>query len=901
MDKKAISWYLYPLAGFLLIFAFAQTRAFQFVEYRIFDQALRILPAPEQEEKILLLEIDDPAIAEAGTYPLGRDMVADGTVFFWENGADYAIFDSDYIDTSPRGVDEGYLRETMPYEVSSAVGEVESFGSGLVDALLSGQIPPEGAADYLEQYRDYTRSMEDRIIGHLDRIVRDKDAYFGERLALYGRGIISIGVLDYEDPYVTDERREAGRDFALKGIADRNSPVAVAEDIRPSILPISGEARTLGFTRVNIDDDGVRRRINLLYRWKDLYFPQLGFALVDLLLTPESYILEDRAIILEGISGPAARGRDRLVIPVDRSGKMLINWPHTEFRDSFRHLSFYKLIVHDLYDQSLMRNLEQLESWGILPLYAGDNPLDILRYGRDYLEGALAGDEAATGEEYRSIRDAGYEAIAALAAGDFEKDALDTIEAYLALPDFSDAEKGALREMGEALPVLMDNLRELSAEILELRGEIRSSLNGSYVIMGYTGESTEDIGVTPFDGHYMNMGLHGAVINTVLQGNFLGEAPFWMTAFLSLVLTGIIAVMLRGSSPGRSILIAASLTVISFAALLLSFRYTGVWIGFLMPLLSLFLTSLIVIIVKFVYENREKGFIKNAFGQYMSPEVINSILRDPTQLRLGGEEKELTAIFTDIRGFSTISEQLTPQQLVILLNRYLTTFSDIIMGHRGTIDKFEGDAIIAFYGAPGKLEHHARSAVLSALDMKKAERWLNEEFTGDSGLSPQPLLTRIGMNTGPMVVGNMGTTRKMDYTIMGNAVNLASRLEGVNKEYGTWILCSHYTYDQIRDDVIARPLDRVRVVGIHEPIQLYEIWEESALETPEMREQLAQFNRAMGLFNNRKWTEAGKAFREYGELFKEDATASHYLTRCEQYESKPPSDKWDGVYNLTKK
>ena len=901
MDIRKISWYLYPLAGFLLIFAFSQTRAFQFMEYRIFDQALRVLPVPAEDERILLLEIDDPSIAEAGTYPLGRDMIADGTVFFWENGTDYAVFDSDYIDISPRGVDERYLRDTMPYEVSSAVGEVESFGTGLVDAFLSGQIPPEAAADYLEQYREYSRSMEDRILERMDQVVMDKDAYFGERLALYGKGIISLGILDDVDPYVTDERREVGKPFALSPVEDRGCPVETASDIRPSITPISSRALALGFTRVDIDEDGVRRRINLLYRWKDFYFPQLGFALISELLQPESYILTDRSIILEGMTGPAAGERTFLTIPVDGEGKMLINWPHATFQESFRHLSFYKLIVHDIYADSLLRNLEQLESWGLLGMYKGDNPLDLLRYSQDYLEGALAGDDSADGEEYRSIRDAAYRAVADLASGDFETAALDEIDYYLGLPDFPESQKGALEDMRDALPLLMDNLEELSAEIMELRKEIHRSLSNSYVIMGYTGESTEDIGVTPFENQYMNMGLHGAVVNTVLQGDFLEESPFWMTAFLAFVLTGLITVMLRRSSPARSIFTASSLALISIAALLLFFRLTGIWPGFLMPLLSLFVTSLIVIIVKFVYENREKGFIKNAFGQYMSTEVINSILRDPSMLRLGGEEKELTAVFTDVKGFSTISEQLTPQQLVVLLNRYLTTFSDIILGHKGTIDKFEGDAIIAFFGAPANLEQHARAAVLSALDMKKAEKWLNVEFTGDSGLSPQPLLTRIGMNTGPMVVGNMGTTQKMDYTIMGNAVNLAARLEGVNKQYGTWTLCSHYTYDMVRDDVVARPLDKVRVVGIKEPVQLYELWEESALSTPEMREQLAFFERAMTLFNGRSWKEAEKVFREYESLFPDDKSASLYIKRCVQYQKNPPRENWDGVYNLTEK
>jgi adenylate cyclase len=290
-----------------------------------------------------------------------------------------------------------------------------------------------------------------------------------------------------------------------------------------------------------------------------------------------------------------------------------------------------------------------------------------------------------------------------------------------------------------------------------------------------------------------------------------------------------------------------------------------------------------------------------AFSRYLSPSIINEIIDDPEKLNLGGEKREMTAIFTDIQGFSTISEQLDPVQLVKLLNKYLTAMSNIIMKNLGTIDKYEGDAIIAFFGAPLYQEDHAALACRSALEIKKAEQELNTVIIQE-GLSPSPLFTRIGINTGEMVVGNMGAENKMDYTIMGSAVNLASRLEGVNKQYHTGgILISEYTKEKTGDEFICRSLDRVRAVGINTPVRLYELLglrnEMGKRET----EYLAAWEKAIGLFEQGFFEMAEKHFCFLMKKMPRDKTAKRYVERCLEYISSPPPDKWDGINNLTEK
>jgi adenylate cyclase len=280
----------------------------------------------------------------------------------------------------------------------------------------------------------------------------------------------------------------------------------------------------------------------------------------------------------------------------------------------------------------------------------------------------------------------------------------------------------------------------------------------------------------------------------------------------------------------------------------------------------------------------------------------------------------MSAIFTDIQGFSTISEQLDPERLVQLLNRYLTAMSDIIMENTGTIDKYEGDAIIAFFGAPVYREDHAILACRSAVRMKKAEADLNREFI-EQGLipdgiprapeskgvrpgagAPVPLYTRIGINTGEMVVGNMGTSSKMNYTIMGNAVNLAARLEGVNKQYYTGgILISEYTRNEIGDEFICRGLDRVRVVGINTPVRLYEVLglrnEAGAAEL----ETLAAWEDALALYERREFRAAGGIFNTIAAHDEKDGAARLYVNMCRNYIAAPPPPDWDGVNNLSRK
>jgi class 3 adenylate cyclase len=292
--------------------------------------------------------------------------------------------------------------------------------------------------------------------------------------------------------------------------------------------------------------------------------------------------------------------------------------------------------------------------------------------------------------------------------------------------------------------------------------------------------------------------------------------------------------------------------------------------------------------------------LRRAFSTYLSEDVVEEIVSDPARLQLGGVKRNMTALFTDVKSFTGIAEALAPEQLVDLLNYYLSTMSDVILEQKGTIDKYEGDAIIAFFGAPLELPDHALRACLTAVVMKRLEEDVNR-YIAEKKISPSPLLTRFGINSGDMVVGNMGTQKKMNYTIISNAVNLASRLEGINKHYGTWILASENTIKETGGLLLTRRLDRIRVVGIHEPVRIYEILETKADAPPAMHELAALFHNALGLFEFGRWKDAESAFSHVLKVAPNDGPTLLYHERCRQYQENPPESDWDRVFNFTEK
>jgi adenylate cyclase len=302
--------------------------------------------------------------------------------------------------------------------------------------------------------------------------------------------------------------------------------------------------------------------------------------------------------------------------------------------------------------------------------------------------------------------------------------------------------------------------------------------------------------------------------------------------------------------------------------------------------------------VEYVTEGRQRRQLRAVFDKYMSAEVVDEVMRHPEQVKLGGDRKELTVFFSDVAGFTTISEQLSPEELVTLLNKYLSAMTKIIRVHRGNVNKYLGDGIMAIFGAPLGDPNHASLACYAALESQETLARLRQEWKAEG--YPE-IVARIGINSGPLVVGNMGSEERLEYTVMGDSVNLASRLEGANKFYDTLILLGPRTYELAKADIEARPVDLLRVKGKKEPVQVYELLARKG-RLDQARDQVVRtFLEGLEAYKGREFSTAKARFEEALQLDPTDGPSKVYRERAISYLSTPPPLDWDGVYELKSK
>jgi len=427
--------------------------------------------------------------------------------------------------------------------------------------------------------------------------------------------------------------------------------------------------------------------------------------------------------------------------------------------------------------------------------------------------------------------------------------------------------------------------------------ELSYLVDGKIVLIGEVAEVAHDEFETPV-GNVYGVEIIANVISTILKNGPLKTASLSLELGIALiVMLGFLATVRITNPMPRSLL--SSAIVVSFIVLAVVMY---VFWGIVLSMIYVFMASIVSITLIttrfYLLERGQKAIIRSAFGQYLSPSVVEDLVADPSKLKLGGEEREMTAYFSDIRGFSSFSETMTPTELVAALNDYLTEMCNIIIGYEGTVDKFEGDAIIAFWGAPIIQQNHATLACFASIDMNKALVPLRKKFLDDG--RPE-LYVRMGLNSGPMVVGNMGSAHRMNYTIMGDAVNLASRLEGANKAYASDMMISQMTYDLCKDDVDVRDLDTIRVVGKSEPVKVYQLLERKNQTPAQIADLVNQYNVAMKLYKDRDFADAQIAFRACTKIISDDGPSLTYMNRCKHFIENPPAQDWDGVFNLMDK
>ena len=421
------------------------------------------------------------------------------------------------------------------------------------------------------------------------------------------------------------------------------------------------------------------------------------------------------------------------------------------------------------------------------------------------------------------------------------------------------------------------------------------------VLAGATAVGIYDMRVTPFDSLFPGVEIHGTVIDNILHQDFLVR-PNWTALFdMSLIL--LVSLVLGLALPRASAVMAPLLGVL-LAVSITGANYwlftRGVWVNIVYPIATLIIVYTSITIFRYVTEEREKKKIKGAFSYYVNPSVVSEMLKNPEMLKLGGDKRIMTVLFSDIRGFTTISENMDPESLVHLLNQYLTAMTDIVFRFDGLVDKYIGDAIMAVWGAPLSQPRHAVLSCLASLEMMHELEGLRKEWARqDPGL---PFIDiGIGLNSGPMVVGNMGSDTRFDYTVMGDSVNLGSRLEGANKQYGTNIIIGEMTFEQVKEELVCRELDAVTVKGKALPVRIFELLGEPD-KTPKDKILMARaFSRGIMAYKNRRWDEAMKIFSAINVYYPEDHPTELYLERVAELKKNPPAPNWDGVFVMKTK
>jgi adenylate cyclase len=432
------------------------------------------------------------------------------------------------------------------------------------------------------------------------------------------------------------------------------------------------------------------------------------------------------------------------------------------------------------------------------------------------------------------------------------------------------------------------------------------TFKGKLVIYGATAIAVGDLRTTPFhDDDYTGVEIHANVIDNMLHSGEAGRG--FITRGYKAEMIDVFFILAFGVGLGfffsrtRPMVatVGAVAALFAFAwVTYLAFAHFGIWLSFVVPAGTLVANYATITSFRMIFEEREKRKVRKTFERYVSPGVISLIEKDPKKyFKTGGESKELTVMFSDIRDFTHLSEGLTPDELVRLLNEYLGDMTDILFHRWGTLDKYIGDALMGFWGSPFPQEDHAIRGCACALDMRTRLGELNAKWQSEGR---KTLAIGIGLNTGVVNVGNMGSSKRFAWTVMGDNVNLASRLEGITKVYHVQCVVSEATYQSAKDHYVFREIDRITVKGKDRPVTIYELldWGRNEASRTEL---IVRFSEALTAYRRQQWEEAIDLFNKILAMFPDDGPSRTFIERSRQYIEHPPAPEWDGVYAMTTK
>ncbi|MDR1618678.1 MAG: CHASE2 domain-containing protein, partial [Treponema sp.] len=638
--KKFFLYLLDPLLVVLICGLFFFTG----LDNRVFDLYLRLLPSLKEDNKVLTIMVDDASVEHVGIFPWTRDILADAIMFLREMGARTVVFDMSYLDNSPVRVDPVYVREELPRYLESGFGRINETTGQVMDALASGMVSRQEAPALKEEIVAFNNSVKNELEVSIDYVTRDVDAYFADSLNFFGASYLTLTMLSEKNivkddkPYAMNStiRQWLEDHLALKDIDSRDDTRTPDNaGIMPAIHKLLSRARGAGFVNADPDQDGYRRRVHLLLKHNGFYYPHLSLAaLKDMLGNPEIRV-DNGAVTLKDA---AINGEIRDIrIPRASDGTVLVKWPKKSFYD-YNTISALDLIRYNRTEENLAYNLRSMNESGFFLFWDGEEtPLDTYNnanYVKELLYRGENEDEGIRFETYLEYREHYLEVTERFLNSSVEETILASVDD---------------EETRQYVEALFEAVKKDFFWLIEHRKEISARAGGAFCIIGTTMTSSTDLGLITFQTNYPNVGIYPVLVNMILSGDFLDDTPQWVSFAIALALSLALAAIIKSLDIGKSVLAGVSAIAACAALSVIFFLVTRRYVGTVVPLTSVTLTFLSLTGISFFTTLREKSFLRSAFSRYLAPSVIEQIIADPDKLNLGGEKREMTAIFTDIQ------------------------------------------------------------------------------------------------------------------------------------------------------------------------------------------------------------------------------------------------------------
>ena len=931
----------------ILVVGICSLFLFTKMDSKINDLFLRSLPSLTESEHVLLVNIDDNLIDETGVWPLTRNIYADMIITMKELGAEAFISDLSFVDNSPMQVNQEFLNEDLPRYVDDDFEEINGTVTYALGSLADGTADISEAEDLCSQVLENNEDVKNRLKVSINSATKNYDIDLAHALKFFDNSYLTLWMQsEYDMTKVDMDYLE--NHLALSNIVSDGDTITPEYDaIQPAIDLLIKNSASAGFVNADPDSDGYLRRLNLVTKYRGRYYGQLVFVPILHHYGDPQVIVSNSSITLKGAKISETETRD-IVIPRGEDGKVIVKFPKKKYAD-YNQISSWNIYRIYLLEKYLVRNLRNMNDNGYFAVWDGEeNPVELysaVEYIREELFNGESEDY--NFELYMEYLNKFYELAESFIEGPYERQLLEMAEGDAPL-------------IGDILSYFRSCSEQL-ADLKSSREKTGAVLKDALCVIGTTASSTTDYGLNAYQEQYPNVGVHASMANQLLCREFVDDSPWFIGVLIALFVCYLYVILcFKIKTPGRKLLLGLGILILTAGALLATFIVTKVYLGAVVPTFAMSITFVAMTAISLISTSREKKFIQEKFGAYVAPEIVDQLVAHPESAKVGGDSKHITALFSDVKTFSGFTETVNnvatkdveehnkevregkwpgeeplsddevamkgaakgAEHLVAYLNDYLGALSDAIMKEHGTIDKYVGDEIVSFFGAPIDDVDHAWNACVAGIRMLQAEAQYNREHESELPINvktgkPFLLNSRVGINTGDMVVGNMGTTRKLNYTVMGNNVNLASRLEGTNKAYNSWIMCSESTWKEATarphdDELIARRFDCVQVVNVVQPVQIYNILGLKSELPPAQVEAAEIFNKGIQWYLNGKdypdqkkdpedLKKAYAFFKQASECFPDDHSSEVFMQRCMFFVQNGMPDRWDGVYTMTSK